>query len=120
MASAEEFDSKFDEIISQEDFDEPSFQQIALNEVSETLASITFVCAQLSNLMNELLRASDVEITADFLELLNNVKEVSEKFNDDIQIDIIFSGDYDDNLDEDNEDDDDEDEELEESEEGEG
>jgi hypothetical protein len=117
MASAEEFDSKFDEIISQEDFDEPSFQQIALNEVSETLASITFVCAQLSNLMSELLRASDVEITADFLELLNNVKEVSEKFNDDIQMDIIFSDDYDDDLDEDNEDD--EDEELEESEEGE-
>ena len=117
MASAEEFDSKFDEIISQEDFDEPSFQQIALNEVSETLASISFACAQLSNLMSELLRASDVEITADFLELLNNVKEVSEKFNDDIQMDIIFSDDYDDDLDEDNEDD--EDEELEESEEGE-
>lgn len=117
MASAEEFDSKFDEIISQEDFDEPSFQQIALNEVSETLASISFACAQLSNLMSELLRASDVEITADFLELLNNVKEVSEKFNDDIQMDIIFSDDYDDDLDEDNEDD--EDEELEEGEEGE-
>jgi len=117
MASAEEFDSKFDEIISQEDFDEPSFQKIALNEVSETLASITFACAQLSNLMSELLNASDVEITADFLELLNNVKEVSEKFNDDIQMDIIFSDNYDDDLDEDNEDD--EDEELEEGEEGE-
>jgi flagellar biosynthesis/type III secretory pathway chaperone len=112
MASAEEFDSKFDEIISQEDFDEPSFQTIALNEVSETLASITFACAQLSNLMNELIKASDVEITAAFLELLNNVKEVSEKFNDDIQIDIIFNDSYDDDLDEENEDD--EDEELEE------
>jgi len=96
MAESEEFDSKFQEIISQESFEEPNLQKIALHEISDTLSSVTFLCAQLSHLMSEVITSMDVELTPAFMDLLMNVKATSDKFNDDIQIDIVFNDDLED------------------------
>lgn len=102
MGNSDEFDSKFEEIISKESFEEPDLNKIAINEISETLSSVTFLSAQLSHLMNEIFNSMDVEITTSFLELLGKVKEASELFNDEIQIDIVFN---DNDEDDDNEED---------------
>jgi hypothetical protein len=106
MAESEEFESKFQEIISKEDFDEPDLQKIAIHEISETLSSVSFLCAQLSHLMNEVVTSMEVEVTPAFMELLTKVKETSDKFNDEIQVDIVFNDDFD----EDEEDDEEEEE----------
>lgn len=90
MGAEDDFDSKFEEIISQEDFEEADFQKIAVSEISETLASISFLCAQLSNLLNESLKTTEIEISASFMEILKEVKDVSEKFNEEILIEIEF------------------------------
>ena len=110
MAESEEFNSRFEEIISQENFEEPDLQKIAIHEISETLSSVTFLCAQLSHLMNEVITSMEVDLTPAFMELLNKVKETSDKFNDEIQIDVVFNDDFED---------DDEDEEEEEEFDGE-
>lgn len=108
MAESEEFNSKFEEIISQENFEEPDLQKIAIHEISETLSSVTFLCAQLSHLMNEVITSMEVELTPAFMELLNKVKEASDKFNDDIQIDVVFNDDFDDDDEEEDEEDEEE------------
>jgi hypothetical protein len=90
MGAEDDFDSKFEEIISQEDFEEADFQKIAVSEISETLASISFLCAQLSNLLNESLKTTEIEISASFMEVLKEVKDASEKFNEEILIEIEF------------------------------
>ena len=110
MAESEEFNSRFEEIISQENFEEPDLQKIAIHEISETLSSVTFLCAQLSHLMNEVITSMEVDLTPAFMELLHKVKETSDKFNDEIQIDVVFNDDFED---------DDEDEEEEEEFDGE-
>ena len=90
MGSEDDFDSKFEEIISQENFEETDFQKIAVSEISDTLASITFLCAQLSNLLNESLKTTEIDISASFMEILKEVKDASEKFNEEILIEIEF------------------------------
>lgn len=113
MAESEEFESKFQEIISQEDFEEPNLQKIAMHEISETLSSVTFLCAQLSHLMNEVITSMQVELTPAFLDLLAKVKEASDKFNDDIQIDIVFNDEFEDDEEDDEEEDTEEEDETE-------
>jgi|688.fasta_scaffold307874_2 hypothetical protein len=95
MGSNDDFESKFNEIISQENFDEPDFQKIAINEISDTLASMTFSCAQLSNILFEAISCNEIEITAAFMELLKDLKDSTENFNDEVEIEITFD-DYED------------------------
>jgi hypothetical protein len=110
MGAEDDFDSKFEEIISQENFEEADFQKIAVSEISDTLASISFLCAQLSNLLNESLKTAEIEISASFMEILKEVKDASEKFNEEILIEIEFGDTDEDNEDEEEEESDDRDE----------
>lgn len=108
MGTEDDFDSKFEEIISNESFEETDFQKIAVSEIAETLASISFLCAQLSNLLNESLKTTEIEISESFMEILKEVKDASEKFNEEILIEIEFN---DTDEDEDDEEEDESDEE---------
>jgi len=88
MTNPEDFDSKFNEIISNEDFGKNDLDKNIINEMSDTLASISFLSAQLSHILYEAITSKEVEISDSFIELLGKVKEISDLFNDEIEIEI--------------------------------
>jgi hypothetical protein len=96
MADSEDFDSKFNEIISNEKFGKNDLDKDIINEISDTLASISFLSAQLSHILYEAITSKEVEISASFMELLGKVKDISDLFNDEIEIEINLEEDEDD------------------------
>ncbi len=96
MDNPEEFEAAFKDIIDNNEFDGPDLQDIATREIMETLASVNFLAAQLSHMAYEAITSREVQVSSDeFMDLLKEIRDLSDKFNDEIEVEIYVIDDDD-------------------------
>jgi hypothetical protein len=82
-----EFEEKFKEMINNEEF-EPPLVRVALDEIADTLASLTLASAEIAALLCNVMGSPELEVEESIYQLLINLRDSSDIFFQDFEIEI--------------------------------
>lgn len=94
MDQPEDFESKFNDIIDNGQFEKP-LMKVALEEMTQTLESMSLVQAQIAHILMECLDSDMLEMENAIIDLLQSLRMTSEQLLDELDIEIEFDDDDD-------------------------